>query len=78
MGWRPLCKISTAELTSDTTAALNKLGQGTDADVLDNMGGAAMVPLATNARSMLKGETFPKEAKQNIIQNGAVAPSDAG
>lgn len=71
-------EFSNVELTRDTTATLYKLGQGTDADVLDSMGVAAMVTLATNARSMLKGETMSTKAKQNIIQNGVVAASVAG
>ncbi len=42
------------------------------------MGVAAMVTLAANAKSMLKGEALSTEAKQKIIQDGVVAASVAG
>jgi hypothetical protein len=42
------------------------------------MGVAAMVTLAVNAKSMLKGDALSTEAKQKIIQDGVVAASVAG
>lgn len=70
--------FSNEDLSADTTSTLNKLGQGADADIAESMGVAAMVTLAANARSMLKGEGLPTEAKQKIIQDGVVAASVAG
>lgn len=70
--------FSNADLTDDTTSALDKLDDGIDVDVLDSMGVAAMVALAANAKSMLKGEALSTEAKQKIIQDGVVAASVAG
>ena len=70
--------FSNADLTGDTTSTLHKLGNGTDADVIDSMGVAAMVTLTVNAKSMLKGEAISTEAKQKIIQDGVVAASVAG
>lgn len=70
--------FSNADLSGDTTKALHKLGRGADADVLDSMGIAAMVTLAVNAKSMLKGEVLSTDAKRKIIQNGVVAASVAG
>lgn len=70
--------LSNADLTGDTISTLHKLGHGTDADVIDSMGVAAMVTLTANAKSMLKGEALSTEAKQKIIQNGVVAASVAG
>ena len=70
--------FSNADLTADTASTLNALNQGADADVLESMGVAAMVTLAVNARSMLKGETLSTKAKQKIIQDGVVAASVAG
>jgi len=71
-------EFSNADLTEDTTSALQKLGHGADAEIIDSMGVAAMVTLAANARSMLKGEALSTDAKQKIIQNGVVAASVAG
>ena len=70
--------FSNVDITDDTTTALRKLGRGADADVLDSMGVAAMVTLAVNAKSMLKGEAISTEAKQKIIQNGVISASVAG
>lgn len=70
--------ISNESLAADTTSTLNKLGQGTDADIAESMGVAAMVTLAANAKSLLKGETLSTKAKQKIIQDGVVAASVAG
>ena len=70
--------FSNAELTEDTTSTLNALDQGADADIAESMGVAAMVTLAVNARSMLKGEALSTKAKQKIIQDGVVAASVAG
>ena len=58
--------------------ALQKLDQGTEAGVIDSMAVAAMVTLATNAKSMLKGETLSTAAKEKLIQDGVVAASVAG
>lgn len=71
-------ELSNADLTADTSAALHKLGNGADADIVNSMGVAAMVTLAANAKSMLKGEALSTEAKQKIIQDGVVAASVAG
>lgn len=70
--------FSNAELSGETDAALRKLGNDCDAEVIDSMGVAAMVTLAANARSVLKGEALSIEAKQKIIQDGVVAASVAG
>ena len=70
--------FSNADLTEDTTSTLNALDQGADADIAESMGVAAMVTLAVNARSMLKGEALSTKAKQKIIQDGVVAASVAG
>jgi hypothetical protein len=70
--------FSNAGLTEDTTLALQKLRHGADAEIIDSMGVAAMVTLAANAKSMLKGEALSTEAKQKIVQNGVVAASVAG
>ncbi|WP_424982067.1 hypothetical protein [Maritalea sp. S77] len=70
--------FSNVVLTSNTSSTLQKLGQGEGADVVDSMGVAAMVTLATNAKSMLKGEALSTKAKQKIIQDGVVAASVAG
>jgi hypothetical protein len=71
-------EFSNEDLTEDTTSALQKLGYGVDAEIIDSMGVAAMVTLAANAKSMLKGEALSTDAKQKIIQNGVVAASVAG
>lgn len=71
-------EFSNADLTEDTTSALQKLDHDGGADVLDSMGVAAMVSLAVNAKAMLKGETLSTAAKQKIIQDGVVAASVAG
>ncbi|WP_417607856.1 hypothetical protein [Primorskyibacter flagellatus] len=71
-------EFSNANLTDDTSSTLHKLGQGADADIVDSMGVAAMVTLAVNAKSMLKGQALSIEAKQKIIQDGVVAASVAG
>lgn len=71
-------EFSNADLTADTSSTLHKLGHGADADIVDSMGVAAMVTLAANARSMLKGDALSTEAKQKIIQDGVVAASVAG
>ena len=70
--------FSNADLTEDTTSTLNALNQGADADIAESMGVAAMVTLAVNARSMLKGDALSTKAKQKIIQDGVVAASVAG
>jgi hypothetical protein len=71
-------EFSNADLTADTTSTLHKLGHGADADIVNSMGVAAMVTLAVNAKSMLKGDALSTEAKQKIIQDGVVAASVAG
>lgn len=71
-------EFSNEVLTADTTSTLNILDQGADASIAESMGVAAMVTLAVNAKSMLKGETLSTEAKQKIIQDGVVAASVAG
>ncbi|EET46370.1 hypothetical protein [Thalassobium sp. R2A62] len=70
--------FTNAEITDDTALALQKLDQGTEAGVIDSMAVAAMVTLATNAKSMLKGETLSTAAKEKLIQDGVVAASVAG
>jgi len=70
--------FSNENLTADTASALNVLDRGTDADIAESMGVAAMVTLAVNAKSMLKGEALSTKAKQKIIQDGVVAASVAG
>ncbi|MBU2994116.1 hypothetical protein Q4555_07935 [Octadecabacter sp. 1_MG-2023] len=70
--------FSNAEITDDTGLALQKLSQGTEAAVIDSMAVAAMVTLATNAKSMLKGDALSTAEKQKIIQDGVVAASVAG
>ena len=70
--------MSLEEVTADTTSALNILDEGPHADIAESMGVAAMVTLAVNARSMLKGEALSTKAKQKIIQDGVVAASVAG
>ena len=70
--------FSNEGLTADTTSTLNILDQGADANIAESMGVAAMVTLAANAKSMLKGEALSTEAKQKIIQDGVVAASVAG
>jgi hypothetical protein len=70
--------FSNEGLTADTTSTLNILDQGADADIAESMGVAAMVTLAINAKSLLKGQTLSTEAKQKIIQDGVVAASVAG
>jgi len=70
--------FANAELADDTAAALRKLGYDCDAEVIESMGIAAMVTLAVNAKSVLKGEALSIEAKQKIIQDGVVAASVAG
>lgn len=71
-------EFSNEVLTADATSTLNILDQGADASIAESMGVAAMVTLAVNAKSMLKGETLTIEAKQKIIQDGVVAASVAG
>lgn len=71
-------EFSNEGLTADTTSTLNILDQGADANIAESMGVAAMVTLAANAKSMLKGEALSTEAKQKIIQDGVVAASVAG
>ncbi|WP_258953920.1 hypothetical protein, partial [Cognatishimia activa] len=71
-------EFSNADLTADTSSALHKLGHGADADIVESMGVAAMVTLAANAKSMLKGEALSVEAKQKIIQDGVVTASVTG
>lgn len=71
-------EFSNADLAGDTSSTLQKLGHGADADIVESMGVAAMVTLAANAKSMLKGEAISTEAKQKIIQDGVVAASVAG
>jgi hypothetical protein len=71
-------EFSNADLTADTSSALFKLGHGGDADIVNSMGVAAMVTLAANAKSVLKGDALSVEAKQKIIQDGVVAASVAG
>jgi len=70
--------FSNENLTADTASTLNALDRGTDADIAESMGVAAMVTLAVNAKSMLKGEALSTKAKQKIIQDGVVAASVAG
>jgi hypothetical protein len=70
--------FSNEGLTADTTSTLNILDQGADADIAESMGVAAMVTLAANAKSLMKGEALSVEAKQKIIQDGVVAASVAG
>ncbi|MEY8143210.1 hypothetical protein [Falsihalocynthiibacter sp. CO-5D18] len=70
--------FSNEGLTADTTSTLNLLDEGADAGIAESMGVAAMVTLAANAKSMLKGEALSTEAKQRIIQDGVVAASVAG
>lgn len=70
--------ISNADLSADTTSTLKALNEGADADIAESMGVAAMVTLAVNAKSMLKGEALSMKAKQKIIQDGVVAASVAG
>ncbi|AML51045.1 hypothetical protein [Falsihalocynthiibacter arcticus] len=65
-------------MTADTAATLNILDKGADADIAESMVVSAMVTLAANAKSMLKGEALSTEAKQKIIQDGAVTASVAG
>ena len=57
---------------------LHKLRHADDAEIVNGMGVAAMVTLAANAKSMLKGGALSTEAKQKIIQDGVVAASAAG
>lgn len=71
-------EFSNADLTADTSSALQKLDHGADADIVESMGVAAMVTLAANAKSMLKGDALSVDAKQKIIQDGVVAASVAG
>ena len=71
-------ELSNEGLTADTTSTLNILDEGADANIAESMGVAAMVTLAANAKSMLKGEALSTEAKQKIIQDGVVAASVAG
>lgn len=70
--------FSDAELSADTSSTLKKLSDRVEAGIVDSMGVAAMVALAANAKSMLKGEALSTEAKQKIIQDGVVAASAAG
>jgi len=70
--------FSNENLTADTASTLNAIDRGTDADIAESMGVAAMVTLAVNAKSMLKGEALSTKAKQKIIQDGVVAASVAG
>lgn len=70
--------FSNASLTADTSEVFSKLGHGTDADIVESMGVAAIVTLAANAKSMLKGDAVSVGAKQRIIQDGVVAASVAG
>lgn len=70
--------FSNENLSADTSSTLQILNQGADADIAESMGIAAMVTLAVNARSMLKGQTLSTKAKQKIIQDGVVAASVAG
>ena len=51
-------EFSNADLTADTSSALQKLGHEADVDIVHSMGVAAMVALATNAKSMLKGDAL--------------------
>jgi hypothetical protein len=71
-------EFSNADLTDDTSSTLKKLGHEADADLVESMGVAAMVTLAANAKSMLKGDALSTEVKQKIIQDGVVAASVAG
>jgi len=71
-------EFSNADLTAETSSALQKLDHGADADIVESMGVAAMVTLAVNAKSMLKGDALSLDAKQKIIQDGVVAASVAG
>lgn len=71
-------EFSNEDLTADTTSTLNLLDKGADADIAESMGVAAMVTLAANAKSMLKGEALSTKAKQKIIEDGVVAASVAG
>jgi len=70
--------FSNEGLTADATSSLHILDQGADADIAESMGVAAMVTLAANAKSMLKGKALSTEAKQKIIEDGVVAASVAG
>ncbi len=70
--------FSNAELSRDTTTVLGKLGQDSGSEIMESMGVAAMVTLAVNARSVLKGAALSKDARQRIIQDGVVAASVAG
>lgn len=70
--------FSNEDLTADTTSTLQSLNQGADADIAESMGIAAMVTLAVNARSMLKGEALSTKVKQKMIQDGVVSASVAG
>lgn len=74
----PSSGFSNENLTADTSSTLQKLNKGVDADIAESMGVAAMVTLAVNAKSMLKGEALSTKAKQKIIQDGVVAASVAG
>jgi hypothetical protein len=70
--------FSNEDLTADTTSTLQSLNQGADPDIAESMGIAAMVTLAVNARSMLKGEALSTKAKQKMIQDGVISASVAG
>ena len=74
----PSSGFSNEDLTADTASTLRILGKGADADIAESMGVAAMVTLASNAKSMLKGESLSTQDKQKIIQDGVVAASVAG
>ncbi|MCA1336871.1 hypothetical protein [Pseudooceanicola marinus] len=70
--------FSDMELSRDTTTTLGKLGHETGAEVMESMGVAAMVTLAVNARSLLKGDALSQDARQRVVQDGVVAASVAG
>ena len=70
--------FSNENLTADTTSTLDALNQGADADIAESMGVAAMVTLAVNAKSLLKGQALSTKAKEKMIQDGVVAAGVAG
>lgn len=70
--------ISNSELSDETATVLSKLAYDSDGEIIESMGVAAMVTLAANARSLLKGEALSTEAKQKIIHDGVVAAGVAG
>lgn len=70
--------FSNENLTAETSSTLHRLNEGADADIAESMGVAAMITLAVNAKSMLKGQALSTKAKQKMIQDGVVAASVAG